>query len=146
MRAATRILSLGLAVYTAAWFMKVVDGGKTLADGMLPGWEALRVALSPIWPYDDIQSDGWLGDVLSVASGLTNLLVLAFPLWLHLARHHRVAWAVGPFILAAAVDAQWMYPDAEGLRWGYYMWLGSFIILAIGLARAARTLPPAARQ
>ena len=33
---------------------RMVKGGPTLADGVLPGWEACRLALSPIWPYEGV--------------------------------------------------------------------------------------------
>jgi len=139
LKAATRIVSLALAAYTAAWFVRVVKGGSTLTDGILPGWEALRVALSPLWPYK-WNIDGGLLGLLSVASALTNLIVLALPFWLHLARRHRPAVVIGPLWLATAINAFWMYPTPQDLRWGFYMWFGSFIILAVGLARYAKGL------
>lgn len=142
MKATTRIVSLGLVVYSAAWFIRVIEDGSTLTNGILPGWEALRVALSPVRPYEDIHIIGSLRRLLSVASALTNLIVLALPLWLHLARQHRTAAAVGPLWLAAAVNAHWMYQEPQDLRWGYYMWFGSFIILAVALAQVSRTMRP----
>jgi hypothetical protein len=138
---ATRILSLGLAVYSAAWFVQVIRDGSTLADGVLPGWEAFRAALSPIWPIDgDTYFEGWRG-LLSVISAFTNLIVLSLPLWLRLATRHRTARAAVPLWLAAAVDAHWMVGFLQELRWGYFMWCGSFVILAFGVARFAKPAP-----
>ena len=39
--------SVGL-VYAVAWCVKVIKDGDTLADGKLPGWQALRFSLAPI--------------------------------------------------------------------------------------------------
>jgi hypothetical protein len=137
-----RIVLAGLILYGTAWFVQVIKDGATLADGILPGWQALRVALSPIWPYEGIGIDGWLRRILSVASGFTNAIVLCMPVWLQLARRHRKAFAVGPLCVAAGVDAHWMFPEPQDLRLGYYMWLGSFIVLAVGVARSADTPRP----
>ena len=139
MKPATRILALGLAVYSAAWFVQVIKDGSTLADGVLPRWEPCR---APIWPIDgDTYFKGWRG-LLSVMSAFTNLIVLALPLWLRLATRHRTARAAVPLWLAAAVDAHWMVGFLQELRWGYFMWFGSFVMLAAGVARFAKPVPP----
>ena len=41
------------------------------------GWQAFRVALSPLWPYEDFRIEPGLLLVLSVASALTNVLFVA---------------------------------------------------------------------
>ena len=142
MKAYTRVVSAGLALYAVAWFVQVIKDGATLADGTLPGWQAFRVALSPIWPYEGLVTEGWFRRILSVASGFTNAIVLCLPLWLHFARRHRKDLAVGPLCFAAAIDAHWMFPQAQDLRLGYYMWIGSFIVLAVGVARSAEASSP----
>ena len=66
-------LAAGLVLFTTAWFVPVHQYGKTLPDA-LPGWEACRVALSPSW--DTANLTQWYAATLSVASALTNLLVV----------------------------------------------------------------------
>jgi hypothetical protein len=51
------------------WLMPVVDD--------YVGWQAFRVALSPLWPFEQFRIEPGALLVLSVASGLTNLLFVA---------------------------------------------------------------------
>ncbi len=140
-----RLLWIGLAMYAVAWFVPVVDNGTTLTKGGIPGWEALRFALSPIWPLSGIRSGAGFGAILSTLSGLTNLAVL----WVvvSLARpasrpHARtLGWAL---LIATAVNASWISPgEIADLRIGYYLWLGSFLVMAIGALGVPREGIPA---
>ena len=59
------LLKIGWVLYIVSFFMPVVRDGETLADGVLPGWQALSHALrgeESIW---------------GVASALTNILMLS---------------------------------------------------------------------
>jgi hypothetical protein len=130
-------------VYATAWFVQVVKDGSTLADGVLPGWEALRLALSPLWERDF--GGSFLEASLSVGSGLSNLVFLAA--WVRLVRRDAArtrAWSWALFA-AAAVDTFWLF-DAGGppeLRAGYWLWLSSFVLLGLQ-ARVSRAGPRAA--
>jgi len=130
-------------VYALAWFVQVVKDGSTLADGVLPGWEALRLALSPLWEHDF--GGSLLEASLSVGSGLSNVVFLAA--FVRLARHEAVrtsawSWAL---LAAAAVDTFWMFDQGgpRDLRAGYYLWFGSFVLFGL-LARPSRAGPRAA--
>lgn len=118
-------------LYASAWFLQVVKDGSTLADGILPGWEALRIALSPLWERDFQGS--FLEASLSVGSGLSNLVFLAaFARLARRAAPRTRAWSWA-LLAAAAVDTFWMF-DGGGLpelRAGYYLWLASFVGLGI---------------
>ena len=48
-----RLIQIGFLIWAVAWFLPVVEDGASFPD-MLPGWEALRVALSPVWLYGDL--------------------------------------------------------------------------------------------
>ena len=83
MNSKTRSLVLiGAASYPLAWFVPVVEGGTNLTMGTLPGWEAFRAALSPIWPYEALYLSAWYvrpawyESLLYVVSGLTNFVLV----------------------------------------------------------------------
>ena len=130
-------------VYATAWFVQVIKDGSTLADGVLPGWEALRIALSPLWEHDF--GGSLLEGSLSVGSGLSNLVFLAA--FVRLVRRdppRTSAWSWA-LLAAAAVDTFWIFDQGapRDLRAGYWLWFSSFVLLG-GLARLSRAGPRAA--
>lgn len=143
MKRATLVIEIGAAMYVVAWFVKVIDDGSTLADGVLPGWEAFRVALSPIWPYKGVEIEGLVKQVLAVLSAFTNAIVLCILPALYRWRGHPPRRAARVLAFGAAIDAHWMYPlsNVLALRWGYYLWFSSFLVLAAS-AGLGRGLPP----
>ena len=130
-------------LYLTAWFLPVADVGSTIGSGTLPGWEAVRIAMSPLWPYDDFIAEGSLRASLSVASAVTNLLfVIACLALLHARVTGRpLRWIAFPLLIAAIINATWLWSSPAVLSWGYYCWLGSFVLLALAADRQHR--PPA---
>lgn len=132
MQRATVFLAVAGFMYVVAWFLPVVDGGTTLAKGGLPGWEALRLALWPIWNRD-AGIESW-GALIGVLSGLTNgwflASVLALTVW-PVKSKRLLVWGS---LLAALINAQWFAlsdaADRADFRIGYYVWLASFAVLA----------------
>ena len=129
--------------YALSWLLPTVESPSDLAVGLY-GWGALRVALSPVWPYKGIGVEGYWS-ILSVASALSNLVMLASPLALlhhssRSARMHRYG-AIVVFLL----NAWWplSFGSFEGLRAGYFVWWGSFGLLAIAMQMkgAAESVP-----
>lgn len=118
----SRAILIGMAwlLYAVSWFLPVIDGGTTLSQGELPGWEAFRVALG--------------GNFLEVSSALTNFVMIASPVIL-LGRFDRLKVAL-PWlsILAALLNMQWfiLSENRAELRVGYYLWCASFFILVAG--------------
>ena len=142
MKRTTILLAVAAFLYVLSWLLPVADGGTTLSDGGLPGWEAFRLALSPIWSYEGLAGDSWWSDSLSVLSALTNIgflaAVAALAFWLQ-----RLSRGVfGGLVLATIINALWfvLSDDRGDLRIGYYLWLSSFIVLAA----AARSMPASA--
>ncbi len=150
MKRTTTVFAIAAIMYVLSWFMPVVDGGTTLAQGGVPGWEAFRVALSPIWPYEGLSGDSWFSDLISVISGLTNLWfivsVAILAAWPERSVHH-VLWGL---VLCALVNALWfVLAEARGdLLVGYYVWFSAFVVLATAAhlisAQAAQSSPPSA--
>ena len=140
MKRATIVLAVATFIYVLSWLMPVVDGGTTLRDGGVPGWEAFRVALSPIWSYEGLAGDdSWFSDLISVLSGLTNIGFLASVAVLAFWPQRFTRAIFCGLVLATIINALWfVLSDERGdLRIGYYLWLGSFIVLAM----AARSIP-----
>ncbi len=136
------LVALSGAVWALAWFVQVVQGGATLSDGVLPGWEALRVSFSPIWPGDfgGSRIEAWL----CVGSGLTNLVfVVAFARWIRREAPRTTIWSWILFA-SAAIDTFWFFergalPD---LYVGYWLWLGSFVLLGLAAFPRGRAGAP----
>jgi hypothetical protein len=121
------MLAGGLLLFAIAWVLPVHEYGKTLPQ-TLPGWEAFLVALSPNWGTEPAQ---WYAAMLSVASALTNLLVviLVFAWCRHIAPLIQlVGWAC---LISLGLNAQWFLNDWSGLRTGYYLWWLSFGVLGL---------------
>lgn len=96
------------------------------------GWQAFRVAFSPIWPFEQFRLEPGLLWVLSVASALTNALFVALAVLLVLGRHSRlVLWAATG---ATLLDLHWpisMGAQRAELESGYFVWVCSFVLLAL---------------
>lgn len=124
-------LTLGAAVAFVNGWLLPVAGGR-------PGWQAFRVALSPLWPYEGTRFDplfrAWHDVALIVASGLTNV-VFVLALFDILVTRRVGDRALATVLLAAAVvDLHWLVragAQAGQLQVGYYVWIAAFVLLAI---------------
>jgi hypothetical protein len=150
-RSGHRLIAAAWLVHGVAWFLPVHKDGVVFPDG-LPGWQALRVSLSAIWPSTaSFYLDNWYQVVLGTVSGITTLLFLFGSPWVVLrgspSRQRRSAWVTA---IAFIVNTHWFVFDRSDLRIGYFLWLFSFLLLAIGLfvsaARHAEELAPARDQ
>jgi hypothetical protein len=109
------------------WALPVIDKYR--------GWQAFRVALSPLWPYEQFTIPAGYLVALSVASALTNLLFWVVA----------IALLRGPSLKSARVclwlaagatllDLHWqttLRENAADLRAGYFVWVVSFALLAL---------------
>jgi hypothetical protein len=130
-------LLAAVAANVAGWLMHVVDDYR--------GWQAFRVALSPLWPFEEFRIEPGPLLVLSVASALTNLLFVVLGAILA-ARPQRYAkpalWAAAG---ATLLNLHWpisMGAQRAELEIGYFVWVCSFALLALAaflaMARARR--------
>ena len=142
MKRTTILLAVAAFLYVLSWLLPVADGGTTLSDGGLPGWEAFRLALSPIWSYEGLAGDSWWSDSLSVLSALTNIGFVASAAILASWPQRFRRGTFWSLVLATIVNTLWfvLSDERSDLRIGYYLWLSSFIVLAV----AARSMPAAA--
>ena len=139
-RARVALLS-AIVAHVLGWALPVMDDYR--------GVHAFRVALSPLWPYErsNIQFHIPAGRLvyLSVASALTNVAfaAVAIAALAGAMRTRSTQLAAVWFIGAATVlDLHWpisMGNSAAGLRLGYYVWVGSFVLLLLAVHPALAT-------
>jgi len=140
---ANRIVRLAWLIYAIAWVVPVHRNGDRLPE-VLPGWQAFRVAMNPVWPYDgDSSSEFSYWGLLSVASALSNIVMVAsVPIMLRGTSRQRVVLAWGAFA-AVLLNAQWVIAkDWTNLRVGYYLWWASFLVVGVALLQATHALQP----
>ena len=129
-------------LHVAAWFLPVVKEGVTWPDS-LPGWQAFRVAASPVWPLADVTIDAWYKTVLFTISAVTTLLFIPGSVWT-VWSGSRALRQVSPWVatFAFVVNAHWyvLYGSSarSDLRIGYFVWWLSFLLLALGLFGLSR--------
>ena len=128
-----RLLKASWAAFAVAFLLPVADGGITLlhpdlGEGLLPGFQAIRVAL---------EEGGW-----STFSALTNALMLA-TMWRVSALGRMPISVLGMAVLASAFLNGWwlteMNPISD-LRVGYFLWWASFGLASAALLVRARAL------
>lgn len=135
MRIARETLQVRITVLAAAiahvlgWVLPVVDDYR--------GWQAFRVAFSPVWPFENFEIQPGAILVLSVLSSLTNVLFIGVAVVLlrgpasSLMRARAVLWTVAG---AALLDLHWpisMGDMGAELENGYFIWVGSFALLTL---------------
>lgn len=126
----TRGMAALIAAATAnvsGWALPVIDEYR--------GWQAFRVALSPIWPYEKFHIPETYLVILSVASAFTNALfwVVAIVL-LRGPSPQRARVCLWLAAGATLLDLHWqttLRENAADLRAGYFVWVASFALLAL---------------
>jgi hypothetical protein len=134
MNASRATLLAAVVANVLGWLLPVVYDER--------GWQAFRVALSPLWPYEDFRIEPKLLLVLSVASALTNALfvALATVLVLRADRAKAVLWVAAG---ATLLNLHWpisMGAERRLLEGGYFVWVSSFALLALAAFLAVRPL------
>jgi len=134
------LLIAALVAHALGWALPVIDDYR--------GVHAFRVALSPLWPYEQFHIPSGRLVYLSVASAATNL-VFAVVAIAELAgavrtrsRQRLAVWTVGA---CALLNLHWtltMGDSASGLRAGYFVWIASFVLLLLAVHPALSPRPP----
>lgn len=129
---ATVLLLLAVAAFAGGWLLPVAGGR--------PGWEAFRVGLSPLVPYDSFRFGAWYDAALTVTSAATNLVFVLVLADVLLTRRLSVRALTVMLLAAGVLDLHWLVragAQFTELQIGYYAWLAAFPLLALA-ARAAR--------
>lgn len=129
-----KVLTAGWILFGASFFLPVIrDGitlsGSSIADGVLPGIQAMLLALR-----------GWNGPV-GVLSALTNLVMGATFWRITDAGRGRIRLLAGLTTLGTALNLCWLLADPFELHVGYFAWLTSFAVAGTGLWMRARAIP-----
>jgi len=125
------LLLVAIVAHALGWALPVMDDYR--------GFHAFRIALSPLWPYEQFHIPSGRLVFLSVGSALTNLVfalvaIAALVGALQTRSRQRVAvWVVGA---ATLLNLHWpvsMGDSAGDLRAGYYVWIASFVLLLLAV-------------
>ena len=145
MKRSYTILTIAAVLFVVSWLTPVVRGGTTLAQGGLPGWEAMRLGLSPIWSYEGLGGWAGLGGLIGVVSALTNVWFLAaFAILLRgVSKGGRTGFWI--IVVATAVNGLWfvLADKRGGLYAGYYLWLLAFVTLSVAARSRFTQMGPA---
>jgi len=135
-----RLILAAWIAYVTSWFLPAFDVQEIGAR--VAGWKAFRLATCAIWPCKDVQFKTLGHAVLATLSAMTTLFFVLCSPWVVL-RGSRVlrgwsAWiATGAFVF----NTHWIIafgPQRSELAVGYFLWLLSFLLLAIGLFVSSR--------
>jgi uncharacterized membrane protein YtjA (UPF0391 family) len=125
---------LAIVANALGWALPVIEDDQRVYRGV----HAFRVALSPLWPYEQFHMPAGYVMWLSVASALTNVVFvgMAAYLWPHVAR--AAGSRFGVFVLGAAalLNLHWtvtLRGTAADLGIGYYVWVVSFVLLLVSV-------------
>jgi hypothetical protein len=132
MNGARATLLAAFVAHVLGWLLPVARG--------YHGWHAFRIALSPLWPYENFSIEPGILLVLSVASALTNVLFIALAILLVLreGRARAILWAAAG---ATLLNLHWpisMGDERRVLEGGYFVWVCSFVLLALAAFLALR--------
>jgi hypothetical protein len=130
MRRLPALMVVAWLVFGAAWFVQVHKNGATLGSGTLPGWEAFTSALDIKGEDGYSSATGWIAR----ASACTNFLMLAAIALVLAGRRPTGGWFPIAFDVATVLNLWWARDhDRVDLRAGYWMWVGSFALMAIAV-------------
>ena len=133
------VLLVSIVAHALGWALPVMDDYR--------GVHAFRIALSPLWPYEQFHIPSGRLVYLSVASALTNLVfavvaIIALAGAMQTRSRQRIAvWVVGA---ATLLNLHWpisMGDSAGDLRVGYYAWIASFLLLLLAVHPALAPRP-----
>ena len=144
--------ALAIGVYALAWMLPSEVSQSLISWHAVPGWEATRVALSPIWHYryhgDLVSGEGPFA-ALSVLSAFTNLIFVAAAV-IALINRRLVGRKLEVLVwVATIVNSHWFVlslPNVAWLRIGYYAWFASYALLGVALHHAISSTGASAAQ
>jgi len=130
---------LATAMNAIAWFIPVARlRSDSLGLDRVPmiGWQAFATSLFPVDAGARISASDPLFAVLSFASALTNLMfIVALAILLPGGDRSPRAWrrVEAALWVCLALNAWWLATGVSHLLAGYYLWLGSFALLALAV-------------
>jgi hypothetical protein len=140
MKKANLLILAAWIIHGTSWFLPALEVQEIHAP--LAGWKAFRVASCAIWPCKDIQFQTVGQAVLATVSVATTVFFVVCSPWVAL-RGSRVLrrWSAWVATAAFIFNTHWIItlgPQRSELAIGYFLWLLSFALLAIGLFISSR--------
>lgn len=133
------LVIVGAVSYVLAWLLlakkfKVDFLGESTVH-TFRGWEAFWFALMSEWPDKGDPPSEWTGFLLTRASALSNFILAGALLDVFLNADHPHPFLRRTLFVCAVLNTFWLLnADRAELRIGYYLWAGSFFLIAAGLA------------
>ena len=132
-----RLALIAAMTYAIAWFVPVIEHGTTLAEGGLPGLQALLVALSPL--FERPAEGRVIVPTLAVASGFGNAIFVTGAFAAARGRVHRRRALLIALAITVLINSVWLFEGGfDDLRAGYYLWFISYPLLLLALVRDPR--------
>ena len=139
MRKANLLIWAAWILHVASWFLPVVKPYDF--HEALPGWQAFRFAACAIWPCG-AEFQTVYHAVLATVSTITALLFVLCSPWVVLRGSQSLRqWSAWVAAAAFVSNMHWIVtfgPQRSELAVGYFVWLLSFLLLAIGLFVSSR--------
>lgn len=140
MKKANLFILAAWILYLIAWFLPAVKPQQDFTKPIL-GWKAFRLAACGVLSCEGVEFQTRHHAILAGASAITTVLFLCSPgLILFSSRSLRrlSAWIT---VTAFLLNLHWIVTFGDqrsALAIGYYLWLLSFLLLAVGLFISAR--------
>jgi hypothetical protein len=135
-------------VHVASWFLTAVEVQEVYTP--VAGWKAFRLAACAIWPCEGVEFQTQGHAVLATISVITTLFfVLCSPCIVFRGSRLLRRWSAWVAAAAFILNTHWIItfgPQRSQLAIGYFLWLLSFLLLAIGLFISSRLVVSAGEQ
>ena len=140
MKKPTPLILAAWILHAAAWFLPTLKAQDFRPP--VPGWKATRLAACAIWPCGDVQFQTVHNAVLSTVSVATTLFFVLCSPWVVLRGSQSLRrWSAWVAAVAFVFNMHWIVdfgPQRSQLAVGYFVWLLSFLLLAVGLFVSSR--------
>ena len=127
-------------LHLIAWFLPAVKPQQDFTKPIL-GWKAFRLAACGVISCDGIEFQTRHHAVLAGASAITTVFFLCSP-WLILRGSQSLRlWSAWITVAAFLLNMHWIVTFGDqrsALAIGYFLWLLSFFLLAVGLFVSVR--------
>ena len=139
MRKANVFIWAAWILHLASWFLPAVTPQDFQA---VAGWQAFRLAACAIWPCEKVEFQTPHHAVLATVSVTTTLVFVLCSPWVVLRGTQALRrWSAWVATAAFVLNMHWIVtfgPQRSQLAVGYFVWLLSFLLLAIGLFVSSR--------
>lgn len=127
-------ISVAWIFYVLSWFITAVKSVEY--SGPIPGWKAFRLASCGVFHCEGVEFQTPHHAALAGASAITTVFFLFSPLLILWGSQSLRRWSAWVTVAAFLLNIHWLVTFGDqrsALTIGYYLWLSSFLLLAVGL-------------